>query len=139
MGAHLIDQVFWALGLTYPTSISGSSTPWGGGPVNPASYPLATLVQYEFAERPAAGLTVAHVPATIDGNELLKRLEKKYGLKLANGQDTLKGKIIRMSHMGYCDQFDVVAALAGLELVLIEMGFPTEPGSAVSAAQRVFA
>ena len=53
MGAHLIDQVFWALGLTYPTSISASSTPWGGGATNPASYPLATLVQYEFAERPA--------------------------------------------------------------------------------------
>lgn len=92
-----------------------------------------------FAERPAAGLTVASVPAGLDGNELLKRLEKKYGLKLANGQDTLKGKIIRLSHMGYCDQFDVLAALGGLELVLLEMGFPTEPGAAVSAAQRVFA
>lgn len=92
-----------------------------------------------FAERPAAGLTVAVVPTGIDGNELLKKLEKQYGLKLANGQDTLKGKIIRLSHMGYCDQFDVIAALAGLELVLIEMGYRTEPGAAVSAAQRVFA
>ncbi len=92
-----------------------------------------------FAERPAAGLTVARVPAGIDGNELLKKLEKQYGLKLANGQDTLKGKIIRLSHMGYCDQFDVLAALGGLELVLLEMGFATEPGAAVSAAQRVFA
>ncbi len=29
MGAHLIDQPFWALGLTYPTSIEATSTPWG--------------------------------------------------------------------------------------------------------------
>jgi aspartate aminotransferase-like enzyme len=79
------------------------------------------------------------VPAGIDGNELLKKLEKQYGLKFANGQDTLKGKIIRMSHMGYCDQFDVLSALGGLELVLVEMGHPTEPGAAVTAAQRVFA
>ncbi len=92
-----------------------------------------------FAERPAAGLTVANVPPGLDGNELLKKLEKQYGLKLANGQDTLKGKIIRLSHMGHCDQFDVLAALGGLELVLLEMGHPIEPGAAVSAAQRVFA
>jgi aspartate aminotransferase-like enzyme len=92
-----------------------------------------------FAERPAAGLTVAHIPAGVDGSELLKKLEKQYGLKLAGGQDTLKGKIIRLAHMGYCDPFDVLAALAGLELVLLEMGYPVEPGAAVSAAQRVFA
>jgi predicted dehydrogenase len=65
MGAHLIDQVFWALGLTYPTSISASSTPWGGGAQNPASYPLATLVQYEFAERPAAGGRAAQPPVKV--------------------------------------------------------------------------
>src|SRR5688572_18733136 len=55
MGAHLIDQPFWALGLTYPTSISSTSTPWGGGERTPATYPLATMVQYEFPARPAAG------------------------------------------------------------------------------------
>ena len=51
MGAHLIDQPFWALELGYPTSISASSTPWGGGNNTPASYPLSTMVQYEFAAR----------------------------------------------------------------------------------------
>lgn len=51
MGAHLIDQPFWALDLGYPTSISASSTPWGGGNNTPASYPLSTMVQYEFAAR----------------------------------------------------------------------------------------
>ena len=29
MGAHLIDHPFWALGLTHPTSIEATSTPWG--------------------------------------------------------------------------------------------------------------
>ncbi len=92
-----------------------------------------------FAERPAPGLTVAQVPEGVDGLELLRKLEKQYGLKYAGGQDALKGKIIRLAHMGYCDPFDVLAALAGLELVLLEMGHPVEPGSAVAAAQRVFA
>jgi aspartate aminotransferase-like enzyme len=92
-----------------------------------------------FAARPAEGLTVAKVPAGIDGNKLLERLEKQYGLKLANGQDQLKGKIIRLAHMGYIDQFDVLAALAGVELVLLEMGHPVEPGKGVAAAQKVLA
>jgi predicted dehydrogenase len=52
MGAHLMDQPFTALGLTYPTSITSSSSPWGGGAQNPATYPLAMMVQYDF---PAVG------------------------------------------------------------------------------------
>jgi aspartate aminotransferase-like enzyme len=92
-----------------------------------------------FAARPADGLTVARMPAGIDGTALLTKLETKYGLKLANGQDQLKGKIIRLAHMGYIDQFDVLAALSGVELGLKEMGHPVEPGSGVAAAQRVLA
>src|SRR5205085_8754606 len=41
MGAHLMDQPFWALGLNYPTSIVSSSTPWGAPASNPGTYPLA--------------------------------------------------------------------------------------------------
>jgi aspartate aminotransferase-like enzyme len=92
-----------------------------------------------FAKQPADGLTVIKVPAGIDGTAALGKLEKKYGIKLANGQDTLKGKIWRLAHMGYIDQFDVLAALSGLELVLLEMGYRVEPGAGVAAAQRVLA
>jgi aspartate aminotransferase-like enzyme len=90
-----------------------------------------------FASRPADGLTVVKVPAGIDGQALLNKLEKQYGLKLAGGQDHLKGKIIRLAHMGYIDQFDVLTALAGVELVLLETGYPVEPGKGIAAAQRV--
>jgi hypothetical protein len=53
MGAHLLDQPCWALGLTYPTSIVATSTPWGGPASNPASYPLAMVAEYEFPARGA--------------------------------------------------------------------------------------
>ena len=92
-----------------------------------------------FASRPANGLTVAKVPQGIDGTVLLSKLEKQYGLKLAGGQDHLKGKIIRLAHMGYIDQFDVLAGLAGVELVLLEMGYLLEPVQGVAAAQQVLA
>ncbi len=60
MGAHLIDHPYWALGLTYPTSIEATSTPWGTSPVSsasghpqrkPVSYPLSTCVHYQFGAR----------------------------------------------------------------------------------------
>ncbi len=92
-----------------------------------------------FAAQPNTALTVVKMPANIDSTELLTKLEKKYGLKLANGQDTLKGKIIRLAHMGYIDQFDILAGIAGVELVMHEMGHPVELGKGITAAQRVFA
>ncbi len=92
-----------------------------------------------FAARPAAGLTTVKMPPGIDSTDLLGRLEKKYGFKLANGQDQLKGKILRLAHMGYLDQFDVLGALGGVELVLLEMGHKLEPGCGLAAAQKVLA
>jgi len=92
-----------------------------------------------FAERPADGLTVAKMPAGLESSPLIKQMEKQYGLRMADGQDTLKGKIIRLAHMGYTDAFDVLAALSGLELVLLEAGFKVKPGSGVAAAQQVLA
>ncbi len=92
-----------------------------------------------FPKQPNTALTVVKMPANIDSTALLNKLEKQYGLKLANGQDDLKGKILRLAHMGYIDQFDILAAIAGVELVLAEMGHPVEMGKGLAAAQRVFA
>jgi aspartate aminotransferase-like enzyme len=92
-----------------------------------------------FAERPNNALTVITVPAGIDGSATLKKLEKQYGYKLADGQDTMKGKIWRLSHMGYTDAFDVLGALSALELVLLESGFKLDPGAGVAAFQKAYA
>jgi serine---pyruvate transaminase len=92
-----------------------------------------------FAAQPVDGLTVFKVPEGMDGEALLKKLEKQYGFKLAGGQDVLKGKIVRLGHMGYIDYFEVLGAIAALELVLFEMGWPVEVGAGVAAAQRATA
>lgn len=92
-----------------------------------------------FPSQPNTALTVVKMPPGVDSSAVLAKLEKQYGLKLANGQDTLKGKIIRLAHMGYIDQFDILAAIAGVELVLLEMGHAVKVGEGVAAAQRVFA
>jgi aspartate aminotransferase-like enzyme len=92
-----------------------------------------------YAQPPADGLTAVKVPESLDGKQLLSKAEKQFGLKIAGGQDQLQGKIFRLAHMGYCDFFDVLAALSGLEFVLKEMGHPVKLGSAVTAAQEAYA
>jgi aspartate aminotransferase-like enzyme len=100
---------------------------------------VAAMGLKNFAERPNNALTVITVPDGVDGSATLKKLEKQYGFKLADGQDAMKGKIWRLSHMGYADAFDVLGALAGLELVLHESGFKLTPGAGVAAFQRAYA
>jgi predicted dehydrogenase len=51
MAAHLIDHPYWALGLTYPSSVEATSTPWGGDQQDPVSYPQSMLVHYDFPAR----------------------------------------------------------------------------------------
>jgi aspartate aminotransferase-like enzyme len=92
-----------------------------------------------FASVPAESQTVVKVPEGMDGNLVVEKLEKQYGIKIAGGQDSLKGKILRIAHMGHIDAFDILAAMSGLELVLLEMGHAVEPGAGVAAAQRVLA
>ena len=92
-----------------------------------------------FAEKPNNGLTVITVPPNVDGSATLKKLEKTHGYKLADGQDAMKGKIWRLSHMGYCDAFDVLGAIAALELILLESGYDLDPGAGVRAYVRSLA
>jgi len=52
----------------------------------------------------------------------------------------MKGKLFRIAHIGYYDYLDTVGILAALEQVLATVtDKPVEFGSAVEAAQRVFA
>ena len=92
-----------------------------------------------FAERPAAGMTAVRFPTGIDGGTFLKRLESRFGVKLAGGQGPLKGKIFRIAHFGILDELDIIAALAAVELVLHEMSHAVTLGSAAAAASRIIA
>ena len=90
------------------------------------------------AARPADAMTAVYFPEKLNGKRFLERLETRFGLKFAGGQGPLKGKIFRISHFGMVDELDVLASLAGIELVLTEMGHEVTLGTAVTAASRVF-
>jgi aspartate aminotransferase-like enzyme len=90
-----------------------------------------------FSSRPAEGLTAFRVPEGLKDTDIRGRLAEKFGITTIGGQDKLKGKIVRIGHMGYTDELDVIGGLAALEIVLAELGYDVEPGAGVTAAQRV--
>ena len=90
-----------------------------------------------FAERPAEGMTAVRFPPTIDSRAFLKRVETRFGVKLAGGQGPLDGKIFRLAHFGVLDELDIIAALAAIEMVLDEMGHGMTLGAAAAAASHV--
>jgi len=62
-------------------------------------------------ERFTWGLTSVMLPAGVDGTRLLQVAADTYGVVMAGGQDHLKGRILRIGHMGWVDWADLVAGL----------------------------
>jgi len=91
-----------------------------------------------FAKSPSNVLTIVQLPEEIDGKQLVKVLDG-YGFTVAGGQEQIAGKVIRISHLGYADDFDTLSVIAGLERALRDLGWNVEPGVGLTAAQRVLA
>lgn len=87
---------------------------------------------------PSDVVTAAKVPANIDGEKLVKAMRDTYGVTIAGGQSELKGKVIRIAHMGYIEESDIIAGIACLEKVLAQMGYKFNLGAGVKAAEEVF-
>jgi aspartate aminotransferase-like enzyme len=90
-------------------------------------------------ESPSEACTAIKVPDGIDGAKIPTLIREKYGVAVAGGQDHLKGKIVRISHMGYVNTYDILSGLAALEFVLKDLGYPVETGASVRAALGVLA
>src|SRR5689334_18758034 len=88
----------------------------------------------------AAMVTALLMPEGIDGQECYTVLRDRHGIVLAGGHGPLRGRIMRIGHMGYMNEFDIVTALAGLEMALAQLGHtPPVPGGGVAAATALFA
>ena len=92
-----------------------------------------------YSESPSDSVTAIVVPEGVDGEQLPKVMAKEYNARPAGGQGKLKGKIVRFTSMGYTDAFDILAAVAALEMALAKLGRRVEFGAGVAAAQKVLA
>jgi aspartate aminotransferase-like enzyme len=88
-------------------------------------------------DSPSPAATGIFLPDGLDADKVLQYLRDQMGVVLAEGQDQLKGKAIRIAHVGYMGAFDVITAIAALEMALRKFGAEIPFGRGVAAAQEV--
>lgn len=88
---------------------------------------------------PSPAVTAIVAPSGADGEAVVRMYGAEHNVTIAGGQGEMKGKLFRLAHLGWVDEADLIVGLAVLERVLLGLGVPVELGTAVAAAQRIFA
>jgi aspartate aminotransferase-like enzyme len=87
-----------------------------------------------FPRNPADAVTAFEPPAGVDPSRVIAIARERFGAHVEGGQGSLKGKILRVGHLGYYDFLDTVGVIAALELSLVEAGAALELGAGTRAA-----
>jgi aspartate aminotransferase-like enzyme len=77
------------------------------------------------------------VPSGVDGKKLVKHLQDRYGITVADGQGKVSGKIFRIGHMGDIDALDTIAVIAAVEMSLADLGHSVPLGKGVQEAMEL--
>ena len=91
-----------------------------------------------FATSPANTLTSIRLPDEIDGKMFVKMMREKHGITYAGGQGELSGKIVRIAHLGWMNENDVIVAISAFERGLADIGYDMPIGAGVTAVQEIF-
>lgn len=81
-------------------------------------------------------VSVAKVPKELDDAELRMVMKERHGIIIAGGLGKLKGKTIRVGHMGTVTVADLTATMSSLEMSLKTLGYEVELGSGVRALEE---
>ena len=88
-------------------------------------------------ESPSNSVTAVCAPAGIDGQAIYKNLREEIRDNSSRRTGPCQGKDIQDCASRYADTFDVITAIAGLEMVLKGMGHPVKLGAGVAAAEEL--
>jgi alanine-glyoxylate transaminase/serine-glyoxylate transaminase/serine-pyruvate transaminase len=98
-------------------------------------------IEYSVAEgRQLPMLNSVWIPEGVDDGATRSRLLNRFGIEIGGGLGPFKGRTWRIGLMGEASrQSNVLLFLAALESCLADQGVHFEPGSAVAAANSVYA
>lgn len=71
-----------------------------------------------YAKAPSDSVTALRVPPQMDGQKIRAHLEQAHQITIMGGQDQAKGKIIRIGHMGYIQDEEMLHLLKSLGYTL---------------------
>lgn len=92
-----------------------------------------------FPEVPSPSLTAIEVPSGIDSQKLRVDMEKTDAVVVMGGQDQLKGKIIRIGHMGAIADEDLLKTIESLAQSINRLQAGTIDEGALARAKEVAA
>lgn len=83
-------------------------------------------------------LTAVEVPEGINADEIIQVAQERLNLSLGGGLGRLKGRLIRIGHLGALNELEVLATVAGTEMAMQIAGVRIDPGAGVRACERWF-
>lgn len=86
-------------------------------------------------DNPAPGVTGILVPEGVDSGKVVKYMRDTLGVSVQGGQDQMKGRLVRIGHMGNLSPFDMLVAVSALEIALQHQGMDVKMGAGVAAVQ----
>lgn len=72
-----------------------------------------------YAKAPSDSVTSLKVPANLDSQKMRQHLEDHFKITIMGGQDQAKGKILRIGHMGFIQDSEMLKLFESLGQVLI--------------------
>ncbi|MEO5618650.1 MAG: alanine--glyoxylate aminotransferase family protein [Candidatus Eisenbacteria bacterium] len=87
-----------------------------------------------FSPSPSHAVTALTPPAGVEAGAVVKRLREVHGIVVAGGQDQLKGRILRIGHMGGYTLTDMQLVAGALEECVGALGHPGTGALAASAS-----
>ena len=87
-----------------------------------------------FPRHPSHAVTALEAPEGIEPGAIVRRLRDVHGIVIAGGQDRLKGKILRVGHMGHYRFEDIQLVARSLEECVAALGRPAAGAMAAAAA-----
>ncbi|MBI4228457.1 MAG: alanine--glyoxylate aminotransferase family protein, partial [Deltaproteobacteria bacterium] len=86
---------------------------------------------------PSPALTAIVAPQGIGAGNVINGLRQKFGMTVAGGQDQAKGKIFRISHIGFIDKAATIAVISAVESVLKNLGHEFVFGKGLTKAAEI--
>lgn len=91
-----------------------------------------------FPRVPGNAVTAFVPPTGVNPSSVMKMMRDRFGVLISGGQGSMKGKILRIGHLGYFDFLETLGMIGCLEIALTEAGASLETGSGCRAALEYY-
>lgn len=90
-----------------------------------------------YSKSPSYSVTAICVPKNLKASDIVKKIKQDFGITTTGGQDDIKEKVVRIAHMGWINELDIVMCFSVLEKVLKDLGHTVKLGASLTKIQEV--